>query len=301
MKILIAEDSTIERKILRNILEKEGHEVVESENGEAALNIFLKENIKVVITDWIMPKMSGVQLIEAIRDLKSSTSYTYILLLTSKDSKDQILVGLSAGADDYLTKPFDKDELVARLSICERILKYQERLSHMASFDTLTDLYSRSALYNQIEKEMERVRRLGHQISFVLADIDHFKSVNDKYGHLAGDMVLVHISKILNGNKRDYDFIGRWGGEEFLIVLPEASPDVALQAAERIRTLIESEYFVMPNGVDKINITMSFGISGGMTTGQNIEDKINEADSALYEAKREGRNRVCAYGKQVRS
>jgi two-component system cell cycle response regulator len=215
------------------------------------------------------------------------------VLLTSKNAQNSIVEGLKAGADDYLIKPFDRNELMARLAIGERILKLEERLEQMATHDALTNLLNRRALYAGAQAELSRSIRENSPLSLIMLDIDHFKSVNDAYGHPAGDKALCLVAETLLQNKRDYDLVGRWGGEEFLALLPKTSMADARAIAERFRAGIESAGLRMPDG-GAVKVTVSLGVSSTAFGAFDIETLIHQADKALYQAKNSGRNKVMA-------
>jgi two-component system, cell cycle response regulator len=290
MKILIVEDDLMQRRFLQVILTQSGREVVAAADGEAAWDMLQKERIQIVITDWMMPVLSGLELIQRIR-AADLPHYTYLVLLTSKSAQNSIVEGLKAGADDYLIKPFDRNELMARLAIGERILKLEERLELMATHDTLTNLLNRRALYTSAQTELNRSVRENSPLSLIMLDIDHFKSVNDAYGHPAGDKALCLVAETLLQNKRDYDLVGRWGGEEFLALLPRTSLADARTIAERFRAGIEAARLQMPEGA-VVTVTVSLGVSSTASGSLDIEALIHQADQALYLAKNSGRNRV---------
>jgi two-component system, cell cycle response regulator len=292
MKVLITEDDNMQRSMLQILITRAGHEVVQAMDGEEAWNIIVKENIGLIITDWMMPKMNGLQLIKKIRAANFPT-YTYILLLTSKDLKENIVEGLEAGADDYLTKPFDKSELVARMGIGVRILTLQTQLAYMAKHDTLTELLNRRALYDLAQEKMKQISYLGKGVGCILADIDHFKLINDTHGHLAGDQALHYFSQIMRNLLPDKGMLGRWGGEEFLIFLTDVKKDEVREVAEQIRTGIANASIPLSNG-RILKMTCSLGISY-VLEGEPLpalETLVDRADQALYQAKSSGRNCV---------
>jgi diguanylate cyclase (GGDEF)-like protein len=299
--ILIAEDNAITRKLLEKILLKGGHEVVSAENGREALELFNKNFFPIILTDWMMPEMNGIELCKTIRE-SSTERYVFIILLTAKDSKDDIVVGLEAGADDYLTKPINNAELIARLNTGKRILELESSLKEankeiklLSITDPLTGCYNRGYLNEQLPQEIRRARRYQHSLSIIFCDIDHFKAVNDIHGHQVGDQVLKEFAKCIKESFRyDVDWLTRYGGEEFLIVLPETDTKGAVLTAERLRGTI-SQREINVDG-KPINITASFGVSGFVP--ETPEDRIsfdamlNQADKYLYQSKNEGRNRV---------
>ncbi len=299
--ILIAEDSPVSRKLLEKQLIKAGYEVVSVENGRQALQRFDEDFFPIVLTDWMMPEMDGLQLCRALRE-NDYPGYVFIILLTGKDSKDDIIAGLEAGADDYLTKPFNKAELIARINTGKRILELERSLKKandeiriLSVTDPLTGCYNRGYLSERLIQEIKRSRRYGHLLSIVLCDIDHFKNVNDTYGHQAGDQVLKDFVRCMTGMIRSgIDWLARYGGEEFLIVLPETDIKGAGFLSERIRKELPQKATKIQGA--EIPITASFGIAGFDPSTPDemisIESMINLADKYLYQAKQEGRNRV---------
>ncbi len=299
--ILVAEDNPVSRKILEKILVKAGHEVVSAGNGQKALELFNEKFFPIVLTDWMMPKMNGLQLCKAIRK-KKSTGYVFIILLTARDSKDDIVKGLEVGADDYLCKPFNHAELLARVNSGIRLLKLEKSLKKaneeiriMSITDPLTGIYNRGYLAEHLPREITRAKRYKHPLSLIMCDIDFFKKVNDTYGHQAGDQVLKKFVQSINDSIRNnIDWVARYGGEEFVVVLPETDSGTACHIAERLRNTVSGkEIYVQKK---QIHITASFGVAvfDPSTPGNNIsyESIINQADKYLYQAKHEGRNRV---------
>lgn len=299
--ILIAEDNPVDRKLLEKMLIKAGYEVVSAENGREALMILKKDFFPLVITDWIMPEMNGLELCRAIRS-HHFPGYIFVVFVTVKDAEDDIIAGQEAGADDYLTKPFNRAELIARLKAGIRILelerslkKVNETIKILSITDPLTGAYNRAYLRERLPQEIARAKRYRHPLSLIMCDIDLFKKINDSYGHQAGDNILTGFVDSLRGSIRNgIDWVARYGGEEFLIVLPETNIQGACQAAERLRTLVSESVFAIKG--NKITITASFGVSSFDPFGQNekisFESLISRADKYLYQAKREGRNRV---------
>ena len=292
--ILVVEDDPVSRRILEKSLTKSGMKVVTAENGRKALDLLEKTFFPIVITDWMMPEMDGLELCRRIRKMEWP-SYVFIILLTARGAVDDIIAGLDAGADDYLTKPFNKAELKARLRAGTRILGLYDKINKLSITDPLTQCFNRGYLMKNLTKEIKRSTRYKNNLYIVMSDIDHFKNINDSYGHQTGDLVLKEFaSLIMNSFRDEVDWLARYGGEEFILVLPETGRDGAWQAAERIRKKV-SEMVIMV-GEKKIQITASFGISGfeGHSSVTNISANalIEHADKCLYQAKREGRNRV---------
>lgn len=299
--ILIAEDDAVTRMLLKKTLIKKGHEVVSVENGQKAFDLFQERFFPIILTDWMMPEMDGLELCRAIRK-RVNPGYVFIVLLTAKDSHDNIITGLEAGADEYLTKPFNRAELIARLNTGKRFLeqdralrKANEEIRILSITDPLTGCSNRGCLNKRLPQEIQRAGRYNRPLSIVMCDIDHFKKVNDTYGHQAGDLVLKDFSKRIKDSIRDkVDMLARYGGEEFLVTLPETDLDGALHLAERLRKVISEKKYNI--GTKKINITASFGVAGfdSYNAGDEIsfDTLTNRADKYLYQAKNEGRNRV---------
>jgi len=304
--VLIVEDDAVSRMLLEMTLMKAGYEVVSAKDGREALACFNKQFFPIVFTDWMMPEMDGLQLCRSIRE-NVSTGYVFIFLLTARDSRSDMIAGLEAGADDYLTKPFDRLELFARLKTAVRILNLEKSLKEaneairvLSITDTMTGCYNRNYMDEHLPKEMQRALRYGHAISVVMVDIDHFKAVNDTFGHQAGDQVLkVFVETMGRSIRSGVDWIARYGGEEFIVVLPETDFDRGQVLAERLRTKVSEQSIFHKE--KEIRITASFGVAG-LPSGQGVteslegishEAMIRVADRCLYHAKQQGRNRVC--------
>jgi len=294
--VLIAEDDPIFRRILQSWLQRWQYRVSAVDNGLDAWNVLQKEDApQMVILDWIMPGLDGIELCHRIRS-RGQSPYRYVLLLTAKDDKQDIVAGLEAGADDYLTKPFEVDELRARIRAGTRILELQEALIRArgalefeAAHDRLTALWNRGAIVDLLRREIQRGMRTEEPLGIVMADLDYFKKINDTQGHLVGDAVLQEIARRLVAAVRSYDFVGRFGGEEFLIVLPGCdAPDLAV-IAERLRCCVADQ------PIGQTSVTLSLGIASIQQGGQgpwDCEILLRAADAALYTAKAGGRNRV---------
>ena len=298
MKILIADDEVMSRRLLQKTMERAGYEVTAVENGRLAADELCKpEGPKLALLDWMMPELDGPAVCREVRKRKEH-SYVYMILLTSKEKKEDIVAGLKSGADDYLTKPFDAEELKARLRTGMRILDLEDRLVEareemrfQATHDGLTSLWNRGMIMELLGRELSRSTREGKSTAILLGDVDHFKEVNDTYGHLAGDEVLRETARRLLSSVRSYDFVGRFGGEEFLVVLNNCDPAFSLARAEEIRKTIARRPVQTCGG--SIPITMSLGLVLSQEWGPRpVEELVHEADEALYAAKAAGRNCV---------
>ena len=298
MKILIADDDALSRRLLERTLLRAGYEVVPVVNGcQAVENLTGPDVPRLALLDWMMPELDGPGVCREIRNRRDQ-SYVYMILLTSRESKECVVAGLESGADDYLIKPFNADELKARLRTGERILHLEDRLVEAreqmrfkATHDHLTSLWNRGVIVDLLGRELTRSQRENVCTALILGDLDHFKNINDKYGHLVGDQVLREVARRLLHSVRSYDFVGRYGGEEFLIVLNNCRPDSALARAQEIRKSICTRPVQTDAG--PLEVTMSSGLLRSTDWGHRpAEDLIHEADSALYAAKAAGRNRV---------
>jgi two-component system, cell cycle response regulator len=296
-RILVAEDDPVSRRLLEVFLRKWGFEVVLATTGPEALQLLERMDApRLALLDWMMPGMEGVQVCRKLREIKDRP-YIYVLLLTARTEREDLLRGLESGADDYLTKPFDPRELSARLHIGQRIVDLQdkliaagEELMFRATHDNLTGISNRGVIMDNIRRERARQDRGAPAFAIVLADIDHFKYVNDTYGHLAGDAVLKGIASRIVSFIRPYDSVGRYGGEEFLILAPSSDALGAIGLAERIRKAIEDKPVNFEGRA--ISVTASFGVA--VSTPRQMRDAqqlVREADDALYQAKANGRNR----------
>lgn len=299
MKILVADDDPVSLRMIERMLQHIGYEVITADNGRKAANILSAAGgPRLSLIDWMMPQLDGPGLCREIRE-RNDDLYTYILLLTAKHSREDVVIGLKAGADDYLTKPFHPAELEARLNTGRRILKLEDKLVEAreemrfkATHDGLTSLWNRAAILSLLRSELSRSIRDRSAVSLLLCDIDHFKEVNDTYGHLVGDEVLQVASSRLLESVRLYDAVGRYGGEEFLIVLTGCIDEDLRNRAEQVRLAISS--YPIPTTSGPISVSMSVGA----ITIENwekalpIELFLKQADDALYRAKAAGRDKV---------
>lgn len=297
MKVLVAEDNRFFRRLVEANLQQWGHEVVGCEDGSQAWDLLVQDcPPRLALLDWEMPKIQGVEICRRLRALKDRP-YVYLILLTAKSRKDDIIQGLDSGADDYVTKPFDPVELRVRLRAATRILQLHEDLTaaceaaeQRAKEDPLTGLWNHSAILAILQRELDRSSRSGGRLGLILADVDYFKRINDSYGHLVGDRVLRSIGQVMRENVRSHDSVGRYGGEEFLVVLPDCCEADVVNLAERLRKAVLAD--CVRDG-ERILRTMSFGctcVDGKPHTC--LDSVVHAADEALYQAKRNGRNRI---------
>lgn len=297
-KILIAEDDPVSQRMLQSFLTKWGYEIIAVSNGTEALRVLEGPDAPpLAVLDWMMPGMEGPEICREIRK-DPERPYTYVLLLTARTQKEDLLKGLEAGADDYLTKPFDVQELRARLHVGRRILDLQhhllaatDELRFRASHDMLTGIPNRGTILEAVNRERARQIRDGGSFGVILADLDHFKAVNDTYGHLAGDIVLKEAACRMRACVRSYDSVGRYGGEEFLIVVPTGDGNSTAAVAERVREAISEKPVMTESG--PISVTASLGIA--VSSDRDAKEVVRSADEALYCAKARGRNRVVRF------
>ncbi len=298
MQVLIADDDTVSRRMLENMLKSWDYEVLSARDGEAAWEILQQPDApRLAILDWMMPGMTGPAVCRELRQARTEP-YTYVLLLTARTNKEDVIEGMDSGADDYVTKPFDAQELKVRLRAGRRILDLQaqlvaarEALREQATRDPLTCVWNRYAVLDTLNRETSRAAREGTPLAVIMADLDHFKQINDSFGHLTGDTVLREAARRMQMCVRSYDHVGRYGGEEFLIVLPGSTAVNAVDLAQRLRWALSGEP-VAAWSLD-IQVTASFGVTA-LEHGQQAspEALIRVADAALYRAKEQGRNRV---------
>ena len=294
-KILIAEDDPVSQRMLQSFLTKWGYEIIAVSSGTEALRVLEGPDAPpLAVLDWMMPGMEGPEICREIRK-DPERPYTYVLLLTARTQKEDLLKGLEAGADDYLTKPFDVQELRARLHVGRRILDLQhhllaatDELRFRASHDMLTGIPNRGTILEAVNRERARQIRDGGSFGVILADLDHFKAVNDNHGHLAGDIVLKEAACRMRACVRSYDSVGRYGGEEFLIVVPTGDGNSTAAVAERVREAISEKPVMTESG--PISVTASLGIA--VSIDRDAKEVLRSADEALYCAKARGRNRV---------
>ncbi|HWZ83998.1 MAG TPA: diguanylate cyclase [Terriglobales bacterium] len=299
MDVLIAEDSAVYRKLLSSHLQDWGFNLTIAKDGSEAWELLQRSDCpKLALLDWVLPGIDGIELCRKIRSAGTERAYTYVILLTGKSNKEDLLEAMQAGTDDYLVKPFDEMELKARLLVGQRIIALHEQLvaaresmRHAATHDFLTGVMNRRAIMESLHRELERAKRDKKPVSVILVDIDHFKNVNDTLGHLFGDEALREVAKRLAAKLRVYDGVGRYGGEEFLLILPDCELKDALLRADDVRACIASEPITSAE-VSKA-VTISIGVASSTAqTGKDTESLLQHADQGLYAAKRNGRNRV---------
>jgi len=309
MRVLIAEDDVTSRLLLTRVLENWGYEVTVTKDGAEAWQALLAEDApRLAILDWMMPEMDGVDVCRLIR-ARETLQPPYIILLTALGDKESVVTGLEAGADDYVGKPYDPDELHARLEVGrrmvalndqllktndelhranDRLLEAQHALEVFARTDSLTGVLNRGAIVDALEREAERATREGSPLGIGMLDIDHFKLVNDTYGHAAGDAVLCEVVRRAVGVMRPYDTFGRFGGEEFLVLVPGSGREELKEVLERIRSVIGSS----PIAVDGHELAVTVSLGGATRGSESADGLIARADDALYNAKEQGRDRV---------
>jgi diguanylate cyclase (GGDEF)-like protein len=296
MKILISDDDPVTRRLLETTLAEWGHQIVVTHDGNQALQALQEEDPPTLaILDWIMPEMDGIEVCRRVRQW-GDVPYIYIIMLTVKDSQQDMIEGLEAGADDYITKPVDIQELRVRLRAGQRVLDLQDAflttqkiLQNRATQDALTELWNRFKILQILENELNRSSREGVPVAILMADLDNFKQVNDTFGHVAGDAVLREVAQRMHSCLRSYDSIGRYGGEEFLIVLPGCDAWRCLKVAERLRSCVCEQSI----STDKASVSLTVSLGGATSDaflGVDAATLIRMADAALYRAKAKGKN-----------
>jgi two-component system, cell cycle response regulator len=295
--ILVAEDSAIYQHLIGAHLKEWGFDFACAKDGKEAWKLLMKPDApRLALLDWVLPEIDGVEICRRLRSLSADEPYTYTILLTAKNRKHEMLEAMEAGADDFLAKPFDPLELKARLLVGQRIVELQQKLvsantalQFAASHDFLTGTWNRSEILAFMQRELARARRDSTSVGIVLVDVDHFKKVNDEFGHETGDCVLKEITKRFSSSLREYDGIGRYGGEEFLLVIPGCDLATTARRANQIRELISNRPIPTPAGATTVTVSMGVTVTESST---NSELLLRSADAALYQAKHNGRNRV---------
>jgi two-component system, cell cycle response regulator len=296
-QVLVVDDSAVYRKLVEHALESQPYSLLFAKSGLEALELFQKHAPSIVITDWMMPDFSGLELCERIR-AGAKRSYTYIIVVTAKSEKDSVVKGLAAGADDYLTKPFDPEELLARVGVGSRTVELHREiaaknqlLEEMAHTDSLTGLPNRRAIEEWAGRQLRGAARHGFSLWVVHADLDCFKKINDSFGHDAGDAVLQKFGELLQSHTRASDICGRMGGDEFLLVITHVEAEQIQLTVERLREQFAAFEFAFAGS--SARVTASFGISGfSGTEASEFSVLVKAADKALYCAKGAGGNQI---------
>lgn len=301
MRILLVEDSVIDRHQVGGYLTEWGLDYVAVADGIEALRVLESaEPPNMALLDWLLPGMDGIDICRRIRQLGADGKYIYTVMLTAKNRKQDLVAAMEAGADDYLAKPVDASELRARILAGKRILELQQHLRFAATHDFLTGLLNRSEIIAALEREFSRCSRDDKPLTVILADIDHFKTVNDSLSHAAGDDVLKEIARRLRMDLRPYDVVGRYGGEEFLLIMPGCDLKAGARRADRIRESIAADPITTPYGTISVTISMGVTIASGKSN-PTVCEILHQADIAMYAAKKNGRNRVEVFSKAARA
>ncbi|MGA7908005.1 MAG: diguanylate cyclase [Candidatus Sulfotelmatobacter sp.] len=292
MKILLVEDSYLERHKVGSYLTDWGLDFLAVGSGTEAVKLLeAPDPPNMALLDWMLPGLDGIDVCRRIRKQGTGGTYIYTVMLTAKNRKQDLLLAMEAGADDYLPKPVDPSELRARIMAGKRILELQQSLRFAATHDFLTSLLNRSEILAALEREFSRSGREGKPATLIMADIDHFKRINDSLGHAAGDEVLKEVARRLKSDLRPYDLVGRYGGEEFLVILPGCDLTTGARRADEIRSLVAEDPILTPFGTT--SATVSMGVSSTSPDRDHaVADLLHEADVSMYAAKKNGRNRV---------
>jgi len=289
--VLLVDDEDVNIYALKIILESRGYRCLAATNGAEALRIASEALPDTILLDIHMPVMDGYEVCRRLKEDPRTQPIPVLFLTARHRDRNEIIRGLDLGANDYVTKPFNADELIARVGVMIRVRTAEDRIRHASNTDDLTGLYNRRYMQQRLEEEMHRASRYSLRLTCILLDVDHFKKINDTYGHAAGDFVLKEIAGIMKQHVRRSDLAIRYGGEEFMLILFENEKKGALKVAERLRADVESHVFNW-NG-EPLRVTVSSGVSVFPDTGITMPDElIARADTALYNAKSSGRNMV---------
>ena len=295
-KILVVDDDPESLKLVKSALEYEGYPVKTADSGAAAIDALKEWHPHLVLLDVSMPGLNGIDTLKLLRE---RDEYVSCLFVSGKSNTEDVIRGLDTGADDYVKKPFDVLELLARVrsqlrikDLNDRLQKANAKLKELVDIDDLTGLFNMRSLYKKLDFELERAQRYGRQVCVLMMDMDHFKRVNDENDHLFGSFVLSEVGKIIRDNIRKVDFAARYGGDEFLVVLTEIEMEGARAFAERLRAKIEATHF--ENDSHSIDLTSSLGFAIAAPSEVSVDARslVRQADQQLYKAKENGRNRV---------
>jgi len=297
MKVLVVEDDPVTHRLLQATLQGWGYETVSAYTAREAEEVLLSGRARLAVCDWMLPDMTGPEVCRRVRRAEGGR-FAYFIILSARDRKEDVVEGLRAGADDYVVKPFDRQELEVRVRAGQRIIELQQelldaqhRLQRMATHDGLTGLWNHQAILETLEREFARHVRQSTPLSVIMADLDHFKHVNDTWGHPAGDAVLAAAARTILNCVRPYDSVGRYGGEEFLVLLVGCNGDLAQEVADRTREAIAS--CPVQTGAGAIGVTISAGTASTADLPEaDAQLLVRHADEALYKAKQAGRNRI---------
>lgn len=289
MRVLVADDSLTMRTMLADWIAGQGHEVVLTEDGEKAVRAGQHQDFPIAIVDWEMPKKNGMEVVDAFRK-SSRNQYSHIVLITGNSQPDTLIRALEGGADDFIHKPIDPAAFLARFRAAVRIATMREDILRLASVDALTGVNNRRAFFERASELLANARRRHSPIALLATDIDFFKKINDTYGHAAGDAALRQFARTCRDHLRPLDLIGRIGGEEFAVILPDTTLAGAIRVADRLRVVVSE--LSIEEGDNRFSMTVSIGAGEIPPESAGIEATLAAADHALYRAKQNGRNRV---------
>lgn len=303
-RVLVIDDSPVYRRLVDSHLREWGFDVTVANSGAEGWHILQQPNSpNLVLLDWTMPGMDGLELCGKLRQRSTSGAHVYTILVTSKENRTDLLQAMEAGVDDYLMRPFEDQELKARLLVGQRVIALQKELTearestrHASIYDGLTGLLNRREIVEFLRRELHRSEREQRPTSIIQADIDLFKMVNEQHGSIAGDEVLKEVGRRLRSKLRAYDGVGRYGGEEFLLVLPGCDLTAALIRADQVRSFVCSKPVDIQGKSKTVTVSMGVAVAGGGAP-VDFQELLNQADAGLYKAKRNGRNRVEQLGK----